>query len=309
MNYFINVQGGLGLNIGLASFLTEAKKEHKDDKYYICSPYYDIFQCCEAVDGVYTSQQMRDFIFDAKACDGTIVNHRLYDISDFIFKRLNYSQAWAQLLGYEWEDTENGTRVKSILKPYSKYPALKQKVDEVLNAIKKAGFEDFIIIQGTGGQTPLQNVPNGDWSKVPYDYQNEPLKRHYPIEKLQKFCDLYHKEHPKTAIVNYGLPNEPAPEGEYMVRTVMPYLAWYELAKFAKEAICIDSSFQHLVAGICPTTVIWAHSKPNNFGYSYNKNIEQKCRTDDLLYFTPLGPSGALVEYIEPEELLKETNK
>lgn len=308
--YFINVQGGTGLNIALASFLTEAKKEHPEDEYNVCSPYYDIFDCCEAVDTVYNPQQMRDFIFDAKSVDGIIINHRIYDISDFIYKKLNYSQAWAQLLGYKWDDTEKGTRVKSILKPYSKYPNLKQKVDEVLATIKKAGFEDFIIIQGTGGQSPLVQVPNGDWSKVPYNYAQEPLKRHYPIEKLQKFCELYHKAHPKTAIVNYGLPNEPAPDGDYIVKTIMPYLAWYELAKFAKEVVCIDSSLQHLVAGLVKTTVIWAHSKPENFGYSYNKNIEQKCRTDDLLYFTALGPSGAKVEYIEPEDLMKAiTNK
>ncbi len=302
--FFINVQGGTGLNIGLASFLTEMKKSH-DDKYYVCSPYYDIFECCEAVDGVYKPQEMRDFIFDCRDEGGTIINHRLYDMSDFIFKRLNYSQAWAQLLGYEWEDTEKGTKVKSILNPYPKYPALKGMVDNVLKAIKDNKFEDFIIIQFTGGQSPLVQVPNGDWSKVPYDYMNEPLKRHYPIDKVTEFCKLYHDKHPETAIVNFGLPNEPCPDLPYVVKTVMPYLGWYELAKTAKEIVCIDSSLQHLTAGLVKTTVIWAHSKPENFGYSFNKNIEQSCRTEDLLYFSALGPSGAKVNYIEPEELLK----
>jgi len=305
MKYYINVQGGTGLNIALASFLTEMKKFHSEDKYYVCSPYSDIFECCDAVDGVYKGNEMRDFIFDCRDDDGTIINHRLYDMSDFIFKRLNYSEAWAQLLGYEWTDTENGTKVKSILNPLNKYPALQQSVDNVLKAIKDNNFDDFIIIQFTGGQSPLTQAPNGDWSKVPYDYENEPLKRHYPIDKVIEFCKLYHEKHPKTAIVNFGLPNEPCPDLPYVVKTVMPYLAWYELAKHAKCIVCIDSSLQHLTAGLgIPTTVIWGHSKPKNFGYSYNNNIEQECRTDDLLYFSALGPSGAKIKYISPTDLL-----
>ena len=183
------------------------------------------------------------------------------------------------------------------------------KKEDVVKLMKDNGFKDFIIVQFTGGQSPLTQAPNGDWSKVPYDYMNEPLKRHYPVEKATEFCKLYHEKHPKTAIVNFGLPNEPCPDLPYIVKTVVPYLAWYELAKFAKEIVCIDSSLQHLTAGLVKTTVIWGHSKPENFGYSFNKNIEQPCRTDDLLYFTALGPSGAKVEYIEPAELLREVDE
>lgn len=309
--FFINVQGGLGLNVGLASFISYLKNmdEYKDYKFYVSSPYYDIFEACEAVDGVYKPNELKDFIFDAKAVDGIIVNHRIYDISDFIYKKLNYSQAWAQLLDIEWEDDENGTKVKSILNPYKAYPNLKDMVDNLKNIIKDKGFEDYAIMQFTGGQSPLVQVPadekgNPDWSKVPYDYANEPLKRHYPISKAQEFVNLYHEKHPNRAIILYQLPNEPAPQGDFIFIQTIPYLAYYELAKEAKEVVTIDSSLQHLVAGIVPTTVVWGHSKPNNFGYSYNTNIIQECRTDDLLYFTALGPSGAKIDYIEPKKLL-----
>lgn len=315
MNYYVNVQGGTGLNLAFASFLVEAKQEHPDDNYYVCSPYFDIFQCCPAVSGVYKPNELRDLIFDCKEdTNGMIITHRLYDMDDFIFKRINYSQAWAKLFGYDdWKDTEKGTRVRSVLNPLSTFPMLQQMVDNMLNTIKANHFKDFIIVQFTGGQSPLVQAPIGpngqpDFSKVPYDYMNEPLKRHYPIDKATEFCKLYHEKHPETAIVNYGLPNEPCPDLPYVVRTMMPYLAWYELAKKAKQIICIDSSLMHLTAGLkCNTVVIWGHSKPENFGYSYNKNIEQKCRTDDLLYFSALGPSGAKITYIEPEDLLKET--
>ena len=309
MKYFINVQGGTGLNFGLASFLVAAKAEHPDDEYFVSSPYYDIFESCPAVSGVYKPQEMRDFIFDAKAQNGTIINHRLYDISDFIFKKMNYSQAWAKLLGYDWEDTPNGTKVTSVLNPLKPYPFLQNQVDQMKKAIADKGFKNYILVQFQGGQSPLVQVPDNDWSKVPYDYINEPLKRHYPIDMAQKFCELYHEKHPETAIINYCLPNEPQVVGDYIFTAVMPYLAYYLLAKDAVKAVTIDSSLQHLIAGVTPTTVIWGHSLPENFGYSYNNNIVQNCRRDDILYFTALGASGARVDYIKPEDLLEAADK
>lgn len=322
--FYINVQGGCGLNLGLASFLSYIKTEgddngNKDYEFYVCSPYFDIFEACPYVDGVYKPEEIKDFIFDANTYEGELILHRLYDMDGFVKKQLNYSQAWAKLMNIPFTDTEKGTKVKSILDPYAKYPVLKQQVDGLLNVIKQNGLKDYVIMQFTGSQSPLVKVPAGqngqpDWSKVPYDYEHEPLKRHYPTEKAQKFIELYHEKNPKTAIILYQLPNEPTPDAPYVVKATIPYLAYLELAKGAKEVICIDSSLQHLVAGIVPTTVIWAHSSNDSnksegqtyfpFGYSYNKNIIQPCRRNDILYFTALGASGAKVQYIEPEELI-----
>lgn len=318
--YYVSTSGGLGLNIGLASFISYIKNNgddngNKDYKFYVCSPYFDVFESCEAVDGVYKGNELRDLVLDGIADEGELILGRLYDMSDFVKKRLNYSQAWAKLMNIPFTDTENGTKVTSILNPLKKYPQLKGMIDQFKNMLKEKGFEDFAIMQFTGGQSPLVQVPpklndkgqptqEPDWSKVPYNYDNEPLKRHYPIEKAQEFVDLYHKKFPKRAILLYQLPNEPHPEGDFIVTATMPYLAYYELAREAHDIVTIDSSLQHLVAGVNYCTVLWAHSSPENFGYSYNYNIEQECRKNDLFYFTALGPSGARVKYIEPEELV-----
>ena len=316
--FYINVQGGTGLNEALASFISYIKSVgddngNKDYEFYVCSPYFDVFEACPYVSGVYKPEELKDLILDANEYGGELILHRLYDMDLFVKKQLNYSQAWAKLMNIPFTDTEGGTKVKSILEPLRVYPALTQNIAAIKDAIKK--FDDFVIMQFTGGQSPLVQVPQGkdekgnpfaDWSKVPYDYNREPLKRHYPIEKAQEFVDLYAKEHPKTAIILYQLPNEPAPKNNNTFLFVAPYLAYYELAKEAKEVICIDSSLQHLVAGVVPTTVIWAHSRPEHFGYSYNNNVIQEARIKDLLYFTALGPSGAKVNYIEPADLMKE---
>lgn len=322
--FYINATGGTGYNIALASFISFIKENGDDNgsknyEFYVCSPYYDTFESCPYVTGVYKPNELRDMVLDAQSNGGELVLHRLYDMSDFVFKKLNYSQAWAKLMNIPFTDTEKGTKVKSILEPTKKYPALINMVEGLKKLIKDKGFEDYAIMQFTGGQSPLVQVPSEvgkdgkptgkpDWSKVPYNYDNEPLKRHYPIEKVDEFVKLYHEKNPKTAIVLYQLPNEPTPDYDFIVKSTMPYLAYYELAKTAKEVICIDSSLQHLVAGVAKTTVIWAHSKPESFGYSYNNNIEQPCRTDDLWYFTALGACGAKVGYIEPEKLMEALN-
>ena len=302
MNYYINVQGGTGLNFGLASFISYLKNNGTKDKFYVSSSYWDIFESCPAVDGVYKPNELKDMIFDAKDDpDSKIITSRIYDLDGFIKKQLNYSEAWAQLLGISWDKEEGGTKVKSELEPLKAFPYLKDKVEEVK---KEINGRKYIIVQFTGGQSPLTQVPDGDWSKVNYDYNNEPLKRHYPTDKAQKFIDLYQEKHPDTVILTYQLPNEPKVTGKNVISKTMPYLAYYELAKDAEYIVAIDSSLQHMCAGVCKEYVIWAHSKPEHFGYNYNTNILQECRTNDLLYFTALGPSGAKVKYIEPEELL-----
>lgn len=301
--YYVDLKGGLGFNI---AFVRVAKRLiEKGIKINVISPYWDILMSANI--DFYKPNEYRDFIFDAKNENAEIIEHRIYDMSDFIYKKLNYKDAWLRLFNVK-ENISDEDYNNLELETYKFFPQLKPQEDKILEDIKSKGFDDFILVQFWGGQTPLVEVPNNDWSKVPYDYQNEPLKRHYPIEKAQEFVNLYRMKNPKTAIIQYSLPNEPHLVGVF--NYTIPYLVYYELSKKAKEAICIDSSLQHLISGNCPLTVLWGHSLPTNFGYTCNNNIIQECRRDDILYFTALGASGAKINYIEPNDLIeKVTNK
>lgn len=329
--FYINVTGGTGYNIALASFISYIKENgddngNKDYEFYVCSPYYDTFESCPYVTGVYKPNELRDMIYDCEANEGTLVLHRLYDMDEFVKKQITYAEAWAKLMNIPFTDDKTGSKVKAVFEPYKVYPILKKHIEDIKKLVKDNGFKDYAIMQFCGSQSPLVQVPSEigkdgkptgkpDWSKVPYNYANEPLKRIYPIDKAQKFIELYHEVNPKTAIIMYQLPNEPSPNADYIIKATIPYMSYYELAKGAKEVVCIDSSLQHLVAGVAPTTVIWGHSSNDSnkskeqtyfpFGYSYNKNVIQSCRRKDILFFTALGPSGAKIKYIEPEELLK----
>lgn len=312
---YINSQGGTGFNLALAHVIPELKEKY--DEVAVLSPYFDIFESCPYVDLVYKPNEIRDFIFDAKSKDAKLICERMYDSEEFIYKKVSYADAWRKAAGLKTKGNKDGSDTKTNLEPEKKYPYLATQANEIVKTIKEKGYKDFVIMQFTGGQSPLVQVPQStdkdgkvfaDWNKVPYNYENEPLKRHYPIDLVNKFIELFRNAHPETAVILYQLPNEPAPENVF--RFTVPYLAYHVLARKDECAgvVSIDSSLQHLVAGLTKTVVIWGHSLPLSFGYDYNKNILQDCRRDDILYFSALGPSGAAIRYIKPEDLLKEVD-
>lgn len=295
---YINVNGGTGLNKSLTNVLEEAHKKY--NKIAVMSPYADIFECCEWVDRVYTPEQGRDFIFDAKYDNAEIVTTRLYDLSDFIYKKLNYEDAWRVLLHLKpRENVGDVGEANYIIDPTIKYPTIKNDVFNIVQDLNGKGYDNFILVQFHGGQSPLENCEQ-------YNVEFEPLQRHYPDKLAQEFIKLFREKYPKTAIINFSLPNEPHYEGAE--RYDYPYLSYIELAKNNKciGFVSIDSSLQHLISGIKPGVVIWGHSLPKAFGYKCNKNIIQNCRRDDILYMSILGPSYAKIDYIKPQELLKE---
>lgn len=310
-NIYINSQGGLGFNLALAHIAGELKTAY--DKVCILSPYFDVFESSPYVDYVYKPNEIRDFIFDAKHDDAKLICERMYDSEDFIYKKLSYADAWRKAAGLKIKGNKEGSDTKAELDPYKRYPALINSVNAIITDLNQKGYEDFVIMQFEGGQSPLVEVPTGqdgkpDWSMVPTNYENEPLKRHYPFDKAQEFIIKFREAHPKTAVVLYQLPNEHQYKGAEIYS--VPYLVYYQLAKSegCKGTVSIDSSLQHLVAGVTKSVVIWGHSLPQSFGYEYNHNLIQKCNREDILYFSALGPSGARIDYIEPDKLLKETD-
>lgn len=292
---YVDCRGGTGYNLSLVRVIQSLPKS--DYQVKVMSPYWDIF----AAAGIeyYKPEEAKDFIFDAFDENAEIIEHRLYDMSDFIYKKLNYRDAWCKLLNVPEVPEEDYNKLS--LNPEKYFPQLSNSINEILGKVDK-----FILVQFAGGQSPLDVPQDGDWSKKPYDYENEPLKRHYPIDKAQKFVDDFKAKHPDVAVIQYALPNEPQIEG--CEHFVVPYLVYYSLSKSDKclGAFTIDSSLAHLITGNTKVMTIWGHSLPDAFGYCCNKNIIQKCRRNDILYFSLLGPSGAKVNYIEPEDALKQ---
>ena len=300
MKFYINVSGGLGYNFALARVVTKFGNEHE---FYIKSPYWDVFKACPFVKYVYKAEEARDFLIDAINDEGAkIIQFRLYDLQNFILKRYNYTQAWCELLGLEYKDTDDGTSLLDLeLNPNEIFIDLPQRTETVLKEVKDKGYSKFILMQFWGGQSPLSDFKNQQ-----YSVEAEPLKRAYPVAYAQKFVSLFKEKHPDTAVILYELPNEPKIEGTLSFE--VPYLSYYELSKMPEcvGAVTIDSSLAHIVSGNTKVLTIWGHSLPQHFGYHGNKNIVQRCNRSDILYFTELGASGARIDYIEPKALMKE---
>ena len=313
-NILVDVRGGTGKNIAFLSIAKELKEKY--EHVSVISPYFDLAQACDYVDKAYNPQEVRSAIEDAGDDTLIIVDH-IYDTDAFIRKEISYQDAFRVMCGLEPKDEPTGgTSAISELNPERAFPHLRQVADSILNEIKSKGYKDFIMFQGTGSQSPLVQVPpkmeNGqqvpDWSKVPYNGQNMGLSRHYPKNLADEFISKFQKEHPKTAIINYNLPNEYHFDGVFQY--TVPYLTYYLLSKADNcvGIVAIDSSLQHLVAGMCKAVVMWHHSLPDSFGYKYNKNLIANCKRDGIKYFSALGPASNRIDYIKPDELLKEVD-
>lgn len=310
-NILVDVRGGTGKNFAFISIAKELKEKY--EHVSVISPYFDLAMSSIYVDKVYRPEEVRSAIEDA-GDDTLIVIDHIYDTDAFIRKEISYQDAFRLACGLKTKDNKTGgTDAFSELNPEKAFPYLTQQKNEILKVIKDNGFEDFIIVQFTGSQSPLIHIPANekgqpDWSKVPYNGQNTGLSRHYPKDKADEFIRLFRAAHPKTAIVNYSLPNEYRFEGVFQF--TVPYLCYYCLAKEANclGIVAIDSSLQHMVAGVTKAVVLWAHSLPDSFGYKFNKNIIQPCKRDGIKYFSALGPASNRIDYIKPEDLLKEVD-
>lgn len=310
-NILVDVRGGTGKNFAFISIAKELKEKY--EHVSVITPYFDIPLSSAYVDKVYNPNEVRSAIEDA-GDDTLIVIDHIYDTDAFIRKEISYQDAFRLACGLKAKDNKTGgTDTVSELNPEKAFPYLTRQKNEILKAIKDNGFEDFIIVQFSGSQSPLVQVPTNekgqpDWSKVPYNGQNTGLSRHYPKDKADEFIRLFRAAHPKTAIINYNLPNEY--QFEDVFQFTVPYLCYYCLAKEANclGIVAIDSSLQHMVAGVTKAVVLWAHSLPDSFGYKFNTNIIQPCKRDGIKYFSALGPASNRVDYIEPSKLLETVN-
>ena len=290
-----STNGGLGYCLALSQVLSEAAEKY--EHIYAISPYTDVFKSSPYVTNTYSVDVAKAAFEDIDMDNTYIATGRVYDDSDFIKKKLNYCNAFRRWLNLEEKPDEVLSHLKIDLDPSSNQITV-NCYNQIMEDIKKKGYSDFVLMQFYGGQSPI-----GFNNNSVYDYESQGLKRAYT--KGQELIDLYKAQHPTTAVIMYQLPNEPRYKGTEVYTA--PYMTYNLLAKdpMCSEIICIDSSLQHLTAGIKPATVIWAHTVPECFGYEYNKNVVQKCKRDGIIYFNLLGKAANRVEETPPNEILK----
>jgi len=285
MKVLVNIEGGLGKNIMAVTLMKQLKEKY--DEIYIISPYYDLFEACPYVlkafpvgqPGLYEQLILKE--------DIEILWKEPYNNSNFIKKKCHLLEAWSKEFDIDYNNK---------LTPKIDVKLLRNDIIENINNILKKIKGKFIIVQFSGGQSPLDGAEQNVYQEV--------LKRNY-----HKADDLVQSLKNEYTIIHFGLKNEPKLKDTLQFE--IPYIWYIELIKKAEFVISIDSSLQHLAACTeTPTYVLWGETRPEHFGWSQHTNFAEPIE-DTAPYFKPLGTSPIFIDFTEPKKILNtiEENK
>jgi ADP-heptose:LPS heptosyltransferase len=300
-NIIIQLNGGVGKHVAFTSLLPLIKEKYQN--IYITTPYADLYFGNPYITKI-NPQLDKNFYKNIILKDSTkIVMTDPYDVQSFIKKEKHLLEVWGEMCGIE---VKNGMDLKPeiFMNENEKF-----SVDKIVNEIKNSTNSKYILIQLNGGQSPHDFDKNGNQE---FSFFNENSKRHYPFDYYVQLIKKLKDRFPEHTILRYGLMNELVPnEVSKMVATMQPavhYKNYYWLAQYADYIICIDSSLQHMTAGIKPSVVIWGDTKPEHFGYSIHRNLIEK-NEDTMAYCRPFGESNQDVKFPSPEKVLYQLEK
>jgi hypothetical protein len=136
--------------------------------------------------------------------------------------------------------------------------------ENVKKWLDKNNIEKYILVQFSGGQSPLTYTGQ---------YHNHNPNRNYLPFLAQQVINYLKEEYSDTAIIDCTLPNEPA-----YLNTIKCDLHWSEIHELMKDAlgfVSIDSCLNHFSASTEKHgVVIWGSTRWTQFGYSHNKNLQ-----------------------------------
>jgi len=273
------VEGGVGKAIAFSA-LTKLLKDKDGEKIQIYTPYIEVF--IDNPDVSLVIDQGTVSIEDPKIMESdNIIFCEPYK-GNFAKGNQHLIESFCELLDVEYS---------SDLKPCI-YNTLEDSVGaEALKDAKVDG--DYIVVQFTGGQSPLGFIETAA-------YSNGDPGRSYPPFLAQSFVNLFKQSYPDVIIIGYGLPNEMQLEGVTYLK--IPYIAYKTLTAGAKAAVTIDSSLGHIVAATeTPSVSLWGSTRPSCFGYKEKKMFNGSSES-----FNQHDPRNIMVD---PSALLDEVKK
>lgn len=291
------VNGGVGNQVMRTALLPEMKEKYGE--IYVIAPYADVFEIND-LEGVFS--QAPNSLYEQLIKDNDdveVVAENPYNNSDFIKKQLHFNDAVRDLFGLPRKGIEECMKENPILPVAKKHPEVVEDVKRFLDQQKK---HKFVLIQNTGGQSPLD--PNTQIQGP------EPLVRNY--KWMEELVSKLQEKYKGYTFIQYKLPNEKLIDG--CVSIERPYLWYRVLGEILAEdkdnfAVTIDSSLQHILAGTgLNTTVLWFETQPEHFGHSCHHNI--KGAKNDLTkcepYFQLWQNKPSVIRFKKPDELLEE---
>ena len=295
----IGLSGGLGKHVAFTALLPKLKETYEE--IYIGTPYASVFAGNPHVTKVNPFMN-GDFYKNVMCQDDTLlVSADPYDHQDFVKKKIHLLEAWAQFCEIKVGNVMDLT-TEIYLTEQEKY-----NVDRAKHEVNKVSKDKYILIQLNGGQSPLNYQENQNQAQ--FDFSKEGTIRFYPFDYYVGLVKALKKKYPGHTIIRYGLSNEPVPIDidQDIMTLAMPlgdFKTYYELAKKAAAIVCIDSSLQHITAGIKKSVVIWGQTAPEHFGYNFHKNLRNEKRST-YAYFRPFGDPYDNVAFPNPDEVIE----
>jgi len=245
--YIIN--GGVGKHIAFTALIDKLAEK---GEVQMMTAYPDVFRHHPKVKASYSHEEPG--LYDRVSRDTDIIFREPY-YSPFVFAKTHLLYEWAKLLGIEYEGE------------LPQWHSCKKWYREAKEVIKKIPKRKFILVQFGGGQSPYD-------VNQPRVFIPQGQRRAYPLNMAQDFINQFTKAHPDIAVVNYSMVNEEYSHlgGCCVLNTA--YWLYPELLKASMGFVGIDSSLQHMAAGVGVSgVVIWGATGPEQFGYPIHGNI------------------------------------
>lgn len=219
-----------------------------------------------------------------------------YNLGNFGMRKVGFIDAYRYVTGLsDKKESSDASETLPYIVPSS----------DIINAAIDFSkqHKKFVIVQFHGGQNPAGMQQNQQ-----YNYNEQGLKRHYPLEMANELTSKLKAD--GYEVLHYTLPNEPHLKDAIYMQNVMPQLFYEELAKYAEGVITIDSSLMHLaIKNAKKMVVIWVQTSPLSFGYKKAINI-RKVGDGDIggpsMGMVPLNPE---VKYPTVQEIYEAFTK
>lgn len=302
-NAFINVTRGSGREYVTVAVIVRALASNYKKVYAAAFNFEFVEALSKELDNVVPLKEMEIPTFfnthwTELHNDLDIYTEEPYNLGAFGMRRIGFIDAYKYVthLQESWIE-EFG--------PSKEYPYIKPST-EIINAAVDFSkqHKKFVIVQFHGGQNPAGMQPNQQ-----YNYNEQGLKRHYPLEMANELTTKLKAD--GYEVLHYTLPNEPHLKDAIYMQQIMPQLFYQELAKYAEGVITIDSSLMHLASSTAKKmVVIWVQTSPLSFGYQKDNIINLRKVDDKDIGGPSMGavPLNPVVEYPSVEEVYKAFN-
>lgn len=244
------VEGGIGKCVMFTALLPKLA-ERAGGPVQIVTPYVDVFRDNPLVKMCFDESSIP--LDDPRILESDNIYYSEPYKSNFVKGDWHLIQSYCKLHDIEYDPS---------MRPKMYTDWAKENANQWLAGNK---VNKYIIIQFTGGQTPIGWDQNNQ-------YISSNAGRNYQPYFAQSIVNALNEKFPDHTIIDASMPNEPGYTGS--IKCDQSYPLVHEILKKAQGFIGIDSCVQHFAASTgTPGVVIWGNTRWTQFGYMQNCNM------------------------------------